>query len=404
MKILKAPVGEFREDPNNERDHPETNRAAIRASLQRFGQVEPLVVRAGTKTLIGGNGRIREMRELGMAEVSYVEFDGTDDEVTALRVALNRTGELARWDPEKLHASLKGLLGAKFDLSFTGFSMPEFRSIGVSAHRRSTGSTPDPGATPVPSTPDSAFGGLYLLGPHRLVCGDSTNPAAIDTALGGREAGGICTDPPHGILYVGGTTDALTIQNDDLSAEDLSAFAVKTFRVAFDRSLPGAWWYVFTPTSPEVMAFQRALLDLGVWRHSLVWEKDSLVLGGCDYHYRHEGILYGWTPGGSHTWLGDRKQSTVVEHPRPRSNSDHPTMKPPGLLARLIRNNAKPDDVVLDMFGGSGSTLIAAAQLGLSSSLVEISPGYCDVIRRRWTAWAKEADVDPGPGALGPKE
>lgn len=256
------------------------------------------------------------------------------------------------------------------------------------------------------------------------------------------------TDPPFGVSYVGGT--GMTVPNDDLGVWDLAVLLHTVFGHLQARCRPGAAWYVKAPAGDKAWPFLavlgpqpfadpsllqaaldgasgRGLLEeavragrvrdgLGWHRHTLVWVKDRFVLGRADYHYRHENVhagvvpggdpdveavLYGWVPGGAHYFGGGRRNDTVIEVPRPARNADHPTATPLELVERTLGHSARPGSVVAEPFGGSGTVLIAAARLGLVSRLVELSPAYCDVIRRRWTAWARAAEVDPGPGALG---
>jgi site-specific DNA-methyltransferase (adenine-specific) len=184
-----------------------------------------------------------------------------------------------------------------------------------------------------------------------------------------------------------------TIENDALDLDGLRDFLRETLGAAFTCTAPGAAWYVCAPHGPIGLAFSDVMTDLGVWKHSLVWVKDSLVMGRADYHYRHEPIYYGWTPGGSHNWYADRKQTTVIEVPRPKRNEEHPTMKPLELIAQMLRNSTKRDDLVLDPFGGSGSTLLAADALGRRAAIVELDPRYCDVIRKRYERAKEKANA-----------
>jgi site-specific DNA-methyltransferase (adenine-specific) len=194
----------------------------------------------------------------------------------------------------------------------------------------------------------------------------------------------VWTDPPYGVSYVGKTKDALTIQNDSLNPEEFLAFLKSAFENSKRVSKPGAVWYVAAPAGNLFLSFAIALSDLEIWRHTLVWVKDMFVMGRADYHYRHEAILYGWTPGAAHQEPPDRKQDSVWEIPRPKRSEEHPTMKPLELIIRAIRNSTSKGQIVLDPFGGSGSTLIAAEQTGRKARLIELDPKYCDVIVTRW--------------------
>jgi len=243
----------------------------------------------------------------------------------------------------------------------------------------------DPDAVPDTAPAITVPGDVWLLGPHRLLCGDSTVPTDLERVMDGAKADMVWTDPPYGVSYVGGTADAMTIENDSLDADDLEEMLVAAFAAALAVSAPGASWWVATPgMAAPMFAFCRALHDLGIWRHQVIWVKDRFALGRADYHARHEQLLYGWAPGGHHHPTGDRTQDTIWEFPKPARNDVHPTMKPVALIERAINNHTDQGDLVLDPFGGSGSTLIASHQTGRVARLIELDPRYCDVICRRY--------------------
>lgn len=249
---------------------------------------------------------------------------------------------------------------------------------------------------------DSRPGMVYDLGPHRLVCGDSRDPAVWEKLLGAEKLQMVWTDPPYGVAYVGGTADAMTVENDTLDEGQLATFLRAAFGAVFSATRPGSAWYIAAPPGTPFGVFGVELRALDVWRHTLAWVKQQFVLGRSDYHYRHESIFYGWTPGGPHYFVDDRTQDSVLEFDRPSRSPEHPTMKPVALVRRCIENSSKPGWLVGDPFGGSGTTLIACAESGRVARVIELAPRYCDVIRRRWTRFAREAGVDPGPGALDP--
>ena len=246
----------------------------------------------------------------------------------------------------------------------------------------------------------SRAGEVYELGPHRLVCGDSTDPKAWASLLGGEKLRMVWTDPPYGVAYVGKTADALTIENDALDPEALHAFLSAALGAAASSCVPGSVWYTAAPPGPPFGVFASVLEELSIWRHTLVWLKQRFVMGRCDYHYRHEAVFYGWTPGAAHYFVDDRTQDSVLEFDNPSRSPEHPTMKPVALVQKCIENSSRDGWLVGDPFGGSGTTLIACAQSGRVARLIELAPRYCDVIRRRWTKFARSAGVDPGPGAL----
>jgi DNA modification methylase len=239
-------------------------------------------------------------------------------------------------------------------------------------------------------------GDLFALGDHRLMCGDSTKAEDLARLMGGAKADMVFTDPPYGVEVTsrigtrGVASSAVrgsgraTVANDGLDVDALTIFLRSAFAAAASVTEPGAAWYVCAPQGPVGLAFAATLAELDVWRHGLVWVKDSLVMGRADYHYRHEAIYYGWTPGGSHHAVTDRTQDSVWEIPRPKRSEEHPTMKPVDLVARAVTNSTDPRQIILDTFVGSGTTIIAAEQLGRRCYAMEIDPRYVAVAIKRW--------------------
>jgi DNA modification methylase len=257
----------------------------------------------------------------------------------------------------------------------------------------------DPDDVPEPpAEPDTKPGDLWVLGDHRLLCGDATNPADLARLMDGVEADLLLTDPPYGVGYTGKTAEALTIANDQIEDDEAyRAFLAAALRTALIHVRPGAGFYVWH-ADVRGLPVRLAVQDAGLTvRQCLVWAKSAFVLGRQDYQWRHEPCLYGWRDGAAHSWLGDRSQSTVLEFDRPARNESHPTCKPVELFRALLRNSCQRTGVVLDPFGGSGTTLIAAEQEGRRACLMELDPAYCQVILDRWTQMTgKEAShVDP---------
>jgi len=325
----------------------------------------------------------------------WVEDD--DETAAAFALADNRTAELGGYDEQAL-ADLFGSVGDPALLAASGWDEESVAELLASA---SVEVVPDglndPDEVPEPpAEPITKLGDVWLLGEHRLVCGDSTDVGVSDVLLAGAKADLVWTDPPYGVgiasrIGAKGRSSSQArsegghgIQNDDLDVDALTDFLRQALGAALAACSPGAAWYVAAPHGPIGLAFSRTLHELGVWRHSLVWVKNSLVLGRADYHYRHEPIYYGWVPGAAHTWESDRKQDTILEFDRPVRSKEHPTMKPVELIEYCIGNSSKRGAVLLDPFGGSGSTLIAAHRTGRVARLVELDPGYCDVICRRY--------------------
>ena len=235
-----------------------------------------------------------------------------------------------------------------------------------------------------PAEPVTRRGDIYQLGKHKLICGDSTIVDDVQKLMGEDRADMVWTDPPYNVAYEGKTKDALKIQNDEMSTENFYQFLYDAYSNMLMFTKPGGAIYVAHADS-EGMNFRKAMVDSG-WmiKQCLIWVKQSLVMGRQDYHWKHEPILYGWAPGASHSWYADRKQTTVLEFNRPSRNAEHPTMKPIELIEYCLTNSCAPRGLVLDLFGGSGSTLIACEKSGRRAALVELDPRYCDVIVARW--------------------
>jgi DNA modification methylase len=394
LSIRRVSLDALHVDPANARAHGPDNMDAITASLQRFGQAEPLVVHAGTGRVIGGNGRLAAMRRLGWEHADVVELDVDNVTATALGIALNRTGELAAWDDEAL-TKLLASLRDEGALDGTGFSDAELNEL-LAQFEHGTSDIEDVAPEDPPEGPVTQLGDLWVLGDHRLLCGDSTDPTSFDLVLNGERADLVWTDAPYGVGYVGGTDDALTIENDDLQGADLERFLRAAFSAAAAACKPGAVWYAAAPAGPNFLPFAQVLTDLGIWRQTLVWVKDSLVLGRSDYHYRHEALFYGWMPGAAHQPPPTREQDTIWECPRPRASREHPTTKPTALVVRAIENSSKRGAIVLDAFCGSGSTIIGAEQTRRRARGIELDPRYCDVIVRRWQAATGEKGLLDG--------
>ena len=372
---MKISIAQLSLDPKNARKHSARNLEAIAASLLKFGQRKPLVVHRGV--VLAGNGTLEAARSLGWTEIDVAEVPDDWDMDTAKAYALadNRTAELAEWDEGELAKQILELDNKGWDIHELGFEMPQVLEI----------ETIDEDDVPdAPAEPITKLGDVYQLGKHKLVCGDSTDVTVLDKLLKDEKADLVWTDPPYGVAYVGKTKDALTIENDRLDHDQLTDFLRAAFNAIFQATKPGAVWYVTAPSGDLFQCFSIPLTELEVWRHTLVWVKDTLVMGRADYHYRHESIFYGWTPGAAHQTPPDRKQDSVWEIDRPKANKEHPTMKPIPLIEKSIQNSSLAGQIVLDTFGGSGSTLIACEQTKRVARLVELDPKYCDVIVTRW--------------------
>ena len=376
MKIERLSIEQLKLDPNNARKHDNANLEAIAGSLTQFGQRKPIVI-SQDNTVVAGNGTLTAAKSLGWTEIDAVRVpaDWDANRIKAFALADNRTAELADWDTKVLNAQLMELIELDFDIQEIGFEMPQVLEL----ETQEEDELPE-----TPAEPMTKLGDVWQLGEHRLICGDSLNIETYNKLLGSEKADMVWTDPPYGVSYVGKTKDALTIENDTLNSGELESFLRDAFASIFAFTRPGACWYVAAPSGNLFQSFSIPLSELDVWKHTLVWVKNVLVMGRADYHYRHESIFYGWTPGAAHQPPADRKQDSVWEVDKPRANKEHPTMKPVELITRAIQNSSRVGEIVLDAFGGSGSTLIAAEQTKRKARLIELDPKYCDVIVKRW--------------------
>jgi DNA modification methylase len=388
-----VPPGELSPWKDNPRDNA-TAVASVKESIRRFGFGSPIVARQADGQVIAGHTRLLAARQLGLTHVPvrFLDLDAADARLLAL--ADNKLGELVGWDEAALAQVLEDLKTEGADLAASGFDPSEIdRLLAELAAGRLEDVEEDPVPEP-PAAPDSVPGAIYELGPHRLFCGDSTRPDAVTEALGGATADLLWTDAPYGVSYQshmaeGGTAARFPpIENDDLTPEALQGFLAACFHNAAAGMRPGAAFYACHANQrPGIYpAFEGALLASGFHIASvLVWVKPAATMGWQDYRNRYEPILYGWKPGVERRKVEDRTETTVWEVARDAAASyEHPTQKPVELVARALRNSTVAGEVVLDIFGGSGSALIAAARLGRKAVLIEKDPGYCDVIRQRW--------------------
>ncbi|WP_439630649.1 DNA modification methylase [Gemmata sp.] len=354
---------------------------AVAASIREFGWRAPIVVDEHL-VIVAGHTRYKAAKKLGLTEVPvHVARGLTPSQARAYRIADNQTATLSQWDDDKLALELVALQQDGFDLSLTGFPEDDVLRM-LTAPEPLVGDpdeVPDPPAEPVTKPGD-----LWVLGRHRLLCGDATKLDDVATALGDGTADVLLTDPPYNVAYEGKTADHLTIANDDLDPAAYRAFLASALKAAGSHLKPGGAFYLFH-ADLTALPVRLACADAGLTiRQGLVWVKSVLVPGRQDYQWRHEPVLYGWADGAAHTWLSDRSQSTVLEFDKPVKNSDHPTPKPVDLFAYLLGNSCPPGGTVLDPFAGSGTALVAAEQTGRRAALLELDPRYADVIIARY--------------------
>jgi DNA modification methylase len=433
-ELKNLPVSSLVPYERNARTHGADQVEQLMRSIKEFGFTNPLLVDEQNR-IIAGHGRLQAALALRMESVPCVVLTGlTDAQRRALILADNKLALNAGWDAALLTAELQDLKLEGFDLTLTGFSLEDLDAMVGDLEPEN-----DPDAAPdLPAEPVTKPGDVWVMGPHRLVCGDSTSVDNLDRLTQGALCDVCWTDPPYNVAY---ETKAGKIANDDLDDKEFRDFLGAAMTAAYTQMKPGASIYV-AHADTEGLNFRAAYRAAGFKLSGcLVWAKDSLVLGRSDYQWKHEPILYGWKPGSRHRWYGGRKLTTIIDldqdgspfkrrddgkyeirigdavmvidgaatvqelvpsvinEPKPKRSEGHPTMKPVALIERMLRNSARPGDLVLDLFGGSGSTLIAAERLGMCARLSELDPGYCDVIVKRYEQYTgRKATLEVSDG------
>ena len=351
----------------------------LKRSIEQFGYVEPVIWNQQTGCVVGGHQRLKVLIDMGITEVDVVVVDMDADKEKALNIALNKiSGE---WDTEKLALVIADLQGADFDVSLTGFDPEElddlFRDDIKGGIKEDDFDVDAELAKPV----FSKAGDLWLLGEHRLLCGDSTKADTFELLMNGKKANLVVTDPPYNVNYEG---SAGKIKNDSMAEEQFEEFLFEAYSRMNESMADDASIYVFHSDSHD-LAFRKAFEDAGFYLSGCcIWKKQSLVLGRSPYQWQHEPVLFGWKKKGKHQWYTGRKESTIWEFDKPKKNGDHPTMKPIALLSYPIMNSTMTGCLVLDPFGGSGSTLIACEQTGRVCFTSELDEKFCDVIVNRY--------------------
>ena len=369
------------------------------AAITEFGFRIPIIAKS-TGEVVDGHLRLKAALRLGLETVPVILADDlTPAQIKAFRILANRSATWADWDEDLLRLELEELKLDDFDLALTGFDADELLEIMAGEETTSEGNTDEDAAPEVPGNPVSKPSDVWIMGQHRLLCGDSTDATSYDTLLGTERVAMIFQDPPYNVDYANTAKDKLRgtnrpILNDNLG-DGFQDFLLAAFKPALARC-NGAVYVAMS--SSELDTLQAAFRAAGgKWSTFIIWAKNTFTLGRSDYQRQYEPILYGWPEGATRHWCGDRDQGDVWHFNKPRVNDLHPTMKPVELVERAIRNSSRPGDVVLDPFGGSGTTLIAAEKSGRQARLIELDPKYCDVVVRRWQSYAgaqavREAD------------
>ena len=377
----------------NSRTHSDAQVAQIAASIREFGFTNPVLVDADNG-IVAGHGRVMAAKQLGLVEVPTINVGWmTEVQRRAYVIADNQLALNAGWDESVLAQEAAWLQDQQFDTNLLGFNADFLDGLLAEEASTDVGLTDQDDAPAVQAEPVTRLGDVWVMGKHRLMCGDSTSLEAVNNLALGGGINMLLTDPPYNVAYQGGNhgdpdrTNGLRIENDSKSDAEFRKFLRDAFAAADAAMKPGAVFYIWHADS-EGYNFRGACFDIE-WqvRQCLIWNKNVMVMGRQDYHWRHEPCLYGWKAGAAHLWSTDRKQTTVLNFDRPSRNLEHPTMKPVALFEYQLLNNTKVGDTCLDLFGGSGTTLIACEKNNRIARLMELDPKYCDVIVRRWQAF-----------------
>jgi site-specific DNA-methyltransferase (adenine-specific) len=392
-QIESLPVSDLIPYARNSRTHSDEQVTQIAASIREFGFTNPVLIDS-SGTIIAGHGRVMAAKKVGLAEVPCLRLQHlSPSQIRAYVIADNKLALNAGWDDEMLKAELLTLQEEGFNTDLTGFSDDELNAL---LNSEIIEGQTDPDEIPEPPVePITKLGDIWILGNHRLMCGDSTSIDNAKRLMDNSLADLLITDPPYNVaLGMDETpeeakkrnrrTDGLTIQNDKMNDEDFLQFLCDIYTTADTVMKEGAVFYIWHADS-EGLNFRKAAFQAG-WkiRQCLIWNKNSLIMGRQDYQWKHEPCLYGWKDGAAHYWGSDRTQTTILEFNKPSRNGVHPTMKPVELFEYQIKNSSKPNAIVLDLFGGSGTTAIVCEKNGRKARLMELDPKYCDVIVKRW--------------------
>lgn len=413
LKIEYRKTAELLPYARNARTHSDSQVAQLAASIKEFGFNNPVAI-DGDGMILCGHGRVMAAQRLGLDEVPTVCLSHLSDiQKKAYILADNKLALNAGWDNDMLKVELEDLKFSNFDLDLVGFSTEELDEIMNQDEEPEV--EEDDYTVAIPEEPKAKLGEIYILGKHRLMCGDSTSIQDVEKLMSDQKADLLLTDPPYNVDYEGGTDKKLKIKNDNMEDQAFRQFLIDVYKAADHVMKPGAPFYIWHADS-EGANFRGAAKDMG-WqiRECLIWVKNSLVLGRQDYQWRHEPCLYGWKAGAAHYFTDSRAESTVIEdqvnvdklskdelktlckklldpgiettvirEKKPSINDVHPTMKPVKLFGRLVKNSSKRNDIVLDLFGGSGTTIVACEQLNRRAYLMELDPAYVDVIIDRY--------------------
>ncbi len=400
-KIERWPTAKLLPYARNARTHSDEQVAQIAASIAEFGFTNPIL--AGVDgVIVAGHGRLAAAQKLGLETVPVVVLDHlTPTQRRALVIADNRIAENAGWDDDVLRTELAALQDEDFDLALTGFDADALAELLADENGAGSGETDDDAVPEVTESPISRPGDIWVMGPHRLLCGDATLAESYQKLLGDGSVDMVFTDPPYNVNYANSAKDKMrgkdrAILNDNLG-DGFYDFILAALTPMLARC-QGAVYVAMSSSELDVLqaAFRAAG---GHWSTFIIWAKNTFTMGRADYQRQYEPILYGWPDGSQRHWCGARDQGDVWQIKKPQKNDLHPTMKPVELVERAIRNSSRPGQLVLDPFGGSGTTLIAAEKAQRRAALIELDPQYVDVIVRRWQGWTGKQATRESDGA-----
>lgn len=400
LQIHYRPVESLIPYARNAKQHTDTQVAQIAASIREFGWGAPILV-DGKNNVIAGHGRLLAARKLGMSEVPVVPMDHlTEIQRKALILADNKIGENGSWDDDLLGLELAELQEAGFDLGITGFSSDEWDAL-IAGDTGNDGLTDEDQVPEVTENPISHAGDVWLLGEHKVLCGDATKAEDYKALLGDELVDMTFTDPPYNVNYANTAKDKMRGKNrpilNDNMGDGFGAFLLAACQNILNVT-KGAVYIAMS--SSELDTLQSAFRAAGgKWSTFVIWAKNTFTMGRADYQRQYEPILYGWRDGADHYWCGARDQGDVWQIKKPHKNDLHPTMKPVELVERAVRNSSKTRDLILDPFGGSGSSLIACEKSGRRARLIELDPKYVDVIVKRWQDFTGAEATRAGDGA-----
>ena len=373
LKIEYANINDLKKYHKNAKKHPKEQVNRIANSIKEFGMCDPIGVWGKDNLIIEGHGRLMALKKLGYTEAPIIRLDHLSEEQRkAYTLAHNKSAE-SEWDFEILSDELKSIVD--IDMMEFGFDL----SLDEEEPKVIEDEIPE-----IPVEPKAKYGDIYQLGNHRLMCGDATVLEDVRTLMNDNKADLLLTDPPYNVDYEGKTKDSLKIKNDNMGDNQFKQFLTDSFSNANEVMKEGASFYIWHADS-EGYNFRSACKDVS-WkvRQCLIWNKNTMVMGRQDYQWKHEPCLYGWKEGASHNWYSDRKQTTILEFNKPNKSELHPTMKPLDLFAYQMKNSTAKGDIVLDLFGGSGTTLMVSEQLDRNAYVMELDPRYVDAIINRW--------------------